>query len=309
MNDVKVSIICTAYNHENYIRDALESFVNQNTTFKYEVIIHDDASTDNTAKIIREYEEKYPEIIKSIYQEENQYSKRGTFFMQEYMYPLIRGAYVAFCEGDDYWLDNNKLQKQFDFMEANPEYSACVHAVENVEKASESNCDLLIRDIICYGGKIYQTSSLFCRNKYLFELPEFVSSIKTVLDYPLAIYLRIQGKIRYLSETMSYYRVATPGSWTVQVSRDPEKWIVTADEIISMLKEADVFSDGQYSQYFEEAIDRYNLSKLLVLQENKKAMKMNFYQKLPKKEKVKIALKAYCPFFIKIKKLIKGNGK
>lgn len=309
MNDIKVSIICTAYNHENYIRDALESFVNQKTTFKYEVIIHDDASTDNTAKIIREYEEKYPELIKPIYQKQNQYSQKGGLFTQEYMYPLIKGKYTAFCEGDDYWLDNNKLQKQFDFMEANPEYSACVHAVENVKKFSNSDCDLLLSDIICYGGGIYQTSSLFCRKKYLLDNISFQKAIKTSLDYPLSIYLAMQGKIRFLSETMSYYSVATPGSWTVQMCSNPMKWIANIDEIISMLKEADEFSKGQYSQSFADAIGLFNVRKLRVLGEHKKIMKLEHYKKLPKDEQIKIALKAYCPFLVKIKQIIKGNGK
>ena len=120
MDEIMVSICCLTYNHEPYIRDCLEGFVNQKTNFKFEVIIHDDASTDKTADIIREYESKYPDIIKPIYQTENQYSQ-GIKFGKKYIYPKMRGKYVAFCEGDDYWCDNNKLQKQFDFFDFYPE--------------------------------------------------------------------------------------------------------------------------------------------------------------------------------------------
>ena len=121
-----VSVYCLAYNHEKYIRETLEGFMRQKTDFSYEVIVHDDASTDGTANIIREYAEKYPEIIKPIIQTENQYSK-GLLIFHSFIYPHIRGKYLAVCEGDDYWCDEYKLQKQVDWMEAHPDYSLCAH--------------------------------------------------------------------------------------------------------------------------------------------------------------------------------------
>ena len=128
---IGVSVYCTAYNHEKYIRNALEGFIKQKTTFKYEVIVHDDASTDNTASIIREYEEKYPNIIRPIYQTENQYSK-GIDFIKNDICPLMRGKYVAVCEGDDYWTDELKLQSQYDGLEKNPTCFYCVHKVNTI---------------------------------------------------------------------------------------------------------------------------------------------------------------------------------
>jgi glycosyltransferase involved in cell wall biosynthesis len=120
-NDPLVSICCITYNHEKYIQQCLEGFLIQKTTFLFEILIHDDASTDRTADIIREYETKYPDIIKPIYQTENQYSK-GVIVSAVYNWPRAKGKYIALCEGDDYWIDSYKLQKQVDFMEANPEY-------------------------------------------------------------------------------------------------------------------------------------------------------------------------------------------
>ena len=125
-DDVVVSVLCTAYNHEKYIRSALDGFVNQKTNFRYEVLINDDASTDHTAAIIAEYEAKYPDIIKPVYQTENQYSK-GVFITKSILFPRSKGKYTAICEGDDYWCDENKLQKQVDFLESHEEYAACVH--------------------------------------------------------------------------------------------------------------------------------------------------------------------------------------
>ena len=121
-----VTIRCIAYNQEKYIRDCLEGFVMQKTNFRFEAIVHDDASTDGTAAIIKEYAEKYPDIIKPILETENQYSK-GDGSLARIMDEACKGKYVAFCEGDDYWTDPQKLQKQVDFLEAHPEYSLCFH--------------------------------------------------------------------------------------------------------------------------------------------------------------------------------------
>ena len=124
-----VAIHCFVYNHEPYLRDCFEGFVMQQTNFPFVAIVHDDASTDNSAAIIREYEEKYPHIFKPIYETENQYSKRDGS-IDRIMNEAIEATgakYVAMCEGDDYWTDPLKLQKQVDFMETNPEYVLCCH--------------------------------------------------------------------------------------------------------------------------------------------------------------------------------------
>ena len=122
-----VSICSLAYNHAPYIRQCLESFLMQKSNFKYEIIIHDDASTDGTAEIIKEYADKYPDLIKPIYQKENQYSKGVRGIFARFVFPKAKGKYIAMCEGDDYWTDPFKLQKQVDFLEKNPGYSMCFH--------------------------------------------------------------------------------------------------------------------------------------------------------------------------------------
>ena len=119
---IMVSIRCLAYNHEPYIRQCLEGFVIQKTNFRYEAIVHDDASTDNTAKIIKEYAERYPEIIKPIFEKENLFSKNDRE-LQDKMLAACTGKYIAICEGDDYWTDPYKLQKQVNYLES---HSDCV---------------------------------------------------------------------------------------------------------------------------------------------------------------------------------------
>lgn len=118
---VKLSVCCTTYNHEQYIRDAINGFLIQETDFPFEVIIHDDASTDGTAEVIREFAGQYPRIIRTIVQSENQYAKGG-LINPRFVFPEAKGEYLALCEGDDYWIDPSKLQKQVDFLESNPDY-------------------------------------------------------------------------------------------------------------------------------------------------------------------------------------------
>ena len=136
-SEVMVSICCITFNQKDYIRDALDGFLKQKTDFSYEILIHDDASSDGTGEIIREYALRFPDRIFPILQTENQYSRGLTNISGTFNFPRARGRYIAMCEGDDYWTDENKLQQQVDFMEAHPDCSICFHsaAVEVQGKA------------------------------------------------------------------------------------------------------------------------------------------------------------------------------
>lgn len=116
-----VSILCDTFNHEGFIKETLEGFLKQETTFPFEIIVHDDASKDATPAILKEYAERYPLIIKTVLQKENQYSQKINFW-SDVTFPMAQGKYIALCEGDDYWIDELKLQKQVDFLENNPDY-------------------------------------------------------------------------------------------------------------------------------------------------------------------------------------------
>ena len=133
MNTPLVSICCITYNHAQFIRKCLDGFLMQQTDFPIEILIHDDCSTDGTTEIIREYEAKYPELIFPLYEEENQYQQGKAAEIDFYNYRRARGKYIAYCEGDDYWTDPLKLQKQVDFMESHPEYSVCFHGFEEYD--------------------------------------------------------------------------------------------------------------------------------------------------------------------------------
>ena len=120
-----VSICCITYNHAPYIKECIEGFLMQKTTFPIEILIHDDCSTDGTTEIIKDYEKQYPDLIFPLYEEENQYQKGKASEIDFYNYKRARGKYIAYCEGDDYWTDPLKLTKQVLFMEENPEIPCC----------------------------------------------------------------------------------------------------------------------------------------------------------------------------------------
>lgn len=221
-DEIMVSVYCLAYNHERYIRDALEGFVNQKVNFRYEVFVHDDASTDRTPEIIREYAEKHPAIIKPVLQTENQFSK-GVRIERELLRPKMKGKYIAICEGDDYWCDENKLQRQVDFLEAHADYSACVHNTEELDCVSggkralydtKADHDVTFAEVVEYGGAAFHTSSVLCRQEYCFVPEELY--VDQFGDYPRAVYLCLSGKVHRFKEIMSIYRLFAAGSWTSQ---------------------------------------------------------------------------------------------
>lgn len=211
-----VSIRCLVYNHEPYLRQCLDGFVMQKTKFRFEAIVHDDASTDNSAAIIREYAEKYPDIIKPILETENQYSKHDGS-LKRIMDSHTRGKYIALCEGDDYWTDPNKLQKQVDFMEGHPDYTMCFHDVDiKVEKGREywdvfgklENRDYTISECIKY-WKV-PTCSMVIRKNVFDKRPE---NKKFRVGDNVVVYTCLSyGKIRCIAKKMGAYRL-TPTSW------------------------------------------------------------------------------------------------
>jgi len=208
--NIVVSVICNAFNHEPYIRAALEGFVMQKTNFAFEVLIHDDASTDKTAEIIREYEVKYPELIKPIYQTENQYSKdRG--LVSKIQYGRMKGQYIAFCEGDDYWTDPLKLQKQVDALEAHPEADMCAHRAQRLQngqcieifpKETESKI-FSVEEVIAGDGGFVASASLMWRASMFEKHWAFRDCLK--FDYTLQIQGALRGGMLYLSDCMSVY--------------------------------------------------------------------------------------------------------
>ena len=208
-----VSISCFAYNQEPYIRQCLEGFVMQRTNFRFEAIVHDDASTDGTAAIIREYAEKYPDIIKPIYETENQYSKYDGS-LNRIMNAHMHGKYIAICEGDDYWTDPLKLQKQVDFLEANPEYGMVYGRAKNFYQ--EKNCfgktwggNYTSFDDLFKKNTIPTLTALYREDLYMQYLKEVKPSEQNWMmgDYPMWLWFAHESVVAFMPEVVGVYRV------------------------------------------------------------------------------------------------------
>ncbi|GGZ76661.1 glycosyltransferase family 2 protein [Algibacter mikhailovii] len=214
-----LSICCTSYNNEKFIQEAIEGFLMQKTDFPIEIIIHDDASTDMSAEIIRDYAKKDSRIV-PILQTENQYSQKKMPW-SSFMFPKAKGKYIALCDGDDYWTDPLKLQKQVDFLENHEDYNICFNTskiyYQNegvfgddfiVGDTAETTTieDILIRNFIA-------TNTVVMRNN--FELPNWFNLLP-MGDWPLFIIQVQDKKIKYLNEVMGVYRIHNDSVWSGQ---------------------------------------------------------------------------------------------
>ena len=214
---IKVSVLCLSYNQAKYIGQCIESILAQKTSFDIELLINDDASTDGTRDIIKEYQRRYPKIIKTILHEENQYSQGKRNFLVRFLLPISRGEYIAICEGDDYWTDPTKLQKQVDFMDKHPDYAVCFHKVQVVYEKGGKPDQIYpdVDDVKWYTHKqlfdinYIQTNSVMYRKQSYADTP--VNGMPT--DWFMHLYHASFGKIKLIDEVMSVYRKHAEGMW------------------------------------------------------------------------------------------------
>lgn len=231
-----VSICSITYNHAPYIRQCLDGFLMQKTTFPIEIIINDDCSTDGTTDIIREYETKYPDIVKPIYHAENEYSKGVRGMFATYCFPKAKGKYVAMCEGDDFWIDPLKLQKQVDFLENNPEYGLVYSQVEAFD--GDEIIGPIAREVtdaksLLYGNVI-ATLTVCARNELLHSyLNEVRPHNKKWLmgDYPMWLWISLHSKLHFFEETMGRYRVLQNSA---SHSTDLNKVVLFEDSVLDV---------------------------------------------------------------------------
>lgn len=261
---IEVSIHCLTYNHEKYVRKTFEGFLKQKTNFAFEVLVHDDASTDGTPEIIREYTEKYPDIFKPLYQKENQYSK-GIMVAYVYNFPRAAGKYMAYCEGDDYWCDENKLQKQYDTMEKHPECSICTHIAQMISADEEKPIGTIPKKPFKNGvvdeavflrselidGWASQTSSFFLRNEYLkqyiAENPKYCRTM-VVGDFPTILYMLTKGKVYFIDEIMSCYRYGGAESFRENRKKDAFLSMKHIFSLMEGITEYNKYTNGNYEQ-------------------------------------------------------------
>jgi len=322
MGEIMVSIACLTYNHERYIADAIEGFLRQKTNFKFEILIHDDASTDRTQSIIREYEEKHPDIIKPIYQKENQHSqgKNATVINCS----RSKGKYIALCEGDDYWTDEYKLQKQVDYMES---HEGCTYCFTNAIIENQVNGER--RPFIPYSkadaqyytgesreytvGEMYQlsfipTASLLLRGGALFSLPKKeIMEPCPAEDLKFRLFMTAAGYAYYMSDVMCVYRENVPMSAMTRWKHAKKEDVFNRSKsIVKMINNVDRVTEYKYTaglsniRIIHERAMLYNLPKWSALGQDlvKKAMR-----ECTVAQKLKVLIKLCVPQ--KLIKLVK----
>ncbi|HSJ69311.1 MAG TPA: glycosyltransferase [Anditalea sp.] len=259
----KVSVWLTTYNHEAFIGRALESILMQKTSFSYEIVIGEDCSTDNTRQIVKSYKSKYPDKLRLFLPDQN----LGMVAMFKASYEMCHGHYVAWMDGDDYWIDPYKLQKQVDFLDSNPEYVLHFHKVNILKSNKEiydgyappkmnSDFSLEIKHLL-KGYNPIASSSVLHRNVLKGKLPDWFFDL-VFLDYSFYLFLLRYGKFKYSKEKMSIYRVHEGGAYS---GRE------TSDNMADMIRFA-----HQLKQYFPE-IKSKDINAMIGYQYYKKLLK------------------------------------
>lgn len=297
-NDIEVSICCITYNQEKYIKEALDSFLSQKTEFSYEIVIHDDASTDNTVKILKQYKKRYPDKIVLILEKENQYSKRPNSVL-EIVFNKARGKYIALCEGDDGFCDDEKLSMQYKYIKTH-NYSFCSHNTKIVDDDSNlvGKIEPYDKEIITINDFLnirqsMHTSSMFFAKKDVLNLPKFFKE-SVVGDLPLKLYFLSRGNCYHINKECSFYRENTKNSWSFKQKNSRNIKYKNFQSEINTYLEFNKFTNYKYNKEINDRIikiefnyfkDENNLKKI------KEKKYRNLYIKLNMKEKIKLYIK------------------
>lgn len=297
-----VSIVCDTYNHAPYIRDALDGFLMQKTDFPFEIIVHDDASTDGTADIVREYEAARPGLFRCVYRAENMYSKDPKI-LEHYVFPLARGKYVAICEGDDFWTRPDKLQKQISYMESHPDCTLCVSAGELVDPSGrrtgllapfDTDMDVPMDAVIRGGGGFVATASIVAPTRLAQNRAPFCD-FSDVDDAVLQLWFAENGTTHYFAEPLCAYRQAVPGSWTETFfSSKSAARIQHHLGLIRALEAFDAETGGRWHDAVDFCVTHQQKYEILRLQNDVTALKKPpyraQYKKLPLRRRARMHL-------------------
>ena len=267
-----VSISLVAFNAEKYLGNAIEGCLQQEVDFSYEIIIHDDASTDNTPQIILDYANKYPQIIIPIIQEENQYSK-GVEIIAKFIVPKAKGKFIAFVEADDYWIDPKKLQRQVNFLESHPDYSMCFTATKHIYPETSKNPRIKRyinndglcppKDVIIRGGSLLDMISAVSLKSIFDYIPNWYY-YRHLWDVSIPLLALLKGKIQYQNEVTSVYRVNSPGSWTQNTARNYDKRKKNIKNSIRITDGFDEETGNKYHKFVNKKVNSMIVGLLLL---------------------------------------------
>ena len=311
-----VSICCTAYNHEKYLAQTLESFLSQRCDFAYEILIHDDVSTDRTADIIREYAARYPHIIRPMFQTQNQYSQ-GVPINETFSFPRARGKYIALCEGDDYWCDPDKLQRQIAHMESDPGCTFCftngyvhdeagVHPdrpflpyYENEKSLFTGESRAFTLDEMARVNFIPTASFVFRVDALRALSPSFTQRECQHGDLRMRLFLTAAGHAWYEHLYACTYRENVSGS-AMQIWKKEKRDLLyrRCQSVVDMVNDVDDYSRGAASAGLQTIRDHY----LWVMAHNAPDLKTlvsgevgRVWRTLPAKERLRCAVRLMLP--------------
>jgi glycosyltransferase involved in cell wall biosynthesis len=314
-----VTACVLSYNHEKWLEKCLESICTQKTDHEFTVLVHDDCSTDGSKAIIERFEKKYPALMQTIYQEKNQYSQ-GINIVQKYVIPAIKTKYFAICEGDDYWCDSSKLQKQIDYLEAHPDCNLCFHDANVVDPddnflktfyprkmwndkelykrlESPDGANLSVRDMIMLD--FTPTASIVGRTERLLPILRFSTS----LDLVVRLVTTYDGYAHFFNEIMSAYRTSNPNSASGSIQNSPEKLKASfLDRHVGLLREFDEFTKRKYHDTIEHQIKRKELIYYQHLNDIKAMKATGVFNELIPYERLKYNAKDIAPFITALKK-------
>jgi glycosyltransferase involved in cell wall biosynthesis len=255
-SNIKVSVAMITYNQESYVSQAIESVISQQTNFEFEIVISDDYSTDNTRSILQEFKIKYPNKIRLLLPDANQ----GMHLNFVSTLAVCQGVYIALLEGDDYWTSNQKLQKQIDFLDQNPDYSICFHKVlcHYEDNSSESYIFPNKNPTLCSSledlllGNFMSTCSVVYRNRLFDKIPSWYFDLK-LGDWPLHILNSEYGRIGFIDEVMGVYRIHKGGVWSMK------KRTEIVENSIEALKSIDTYFKYKYNSIINFSISNWKL--------------------------------------------------
>ena len=275
MADPQVSILCVTYNQIDFLAQTLDSFLAQETDFDFEILVHDDCSTDGTTELIRSYEERYPDKVIGVYEEENLYSQGFGRFFSRILAPLARGKYVANCEGDDYWIDPHKLQMQYDYMEANPDCSMCCTSARVVDGLTGETIgrmgpvgedkDISFEEYVQKWPTktdvgLWRTpiASTFMTREVAIGFAAEWDFDMPISDNVFCMYCAFKGRVHYFDVDSCVYRYQAKGAWTSHVrqflsgKQYNDKLVAWELRRMEMTRNIDEATGGQYHDLFEK---------------------------------------------------------
>ena len=312
MKNNVITVVVMTYNHKDYIVKAIQSIICQKIDVGFSILVHDDCSDDGTYELLLDLQEKNPNIISIIRQNSRKYPSEGfNRMILNHVVPAIESKFIAYCDGDDYWIDEYKLKKQYDFMIKNSNYSMCFHPAYQLRDNNDLSSkwffrpegDIDLSDIIGENvGVCVATSSIFVKSEVFKTFPNW-RLMYPVEDVPLYIYAALTGKIHCLKDIMCVYRQFSFGSWSAQNKNNDEK---TIKHLLNMKEAIERFDSETHERYHSLVIIQINAYYFrIALLEKKYSVifeKKNkkFFKKLPAKERISLFLQYKAPRFYKL---------